>query len=108
MYENQKKLFIERDQELKEKQRLKEMEIHRIKEEILHNRKQEENRKKIEEEIIERLEFTNIQPLWANNNNLINYNKMEMNEKKYMELSGSIHIGNQNTNILLCYDIDLL
>ncbi len=53
--ENQKKLFIERDQELKEKQRLKEMEIHRIKEEILHNRKQEENRKKIEEEIIERM-----------------------------------------------------
>ncbi len=53
--ENQKKLFIERDVELKEKQRLKEMEILRIKEEILHNRKQEEYRKKVEEEIIERM-----------------------------------------------------
>ncbi len=28
-----------------------------------------------EEDIIERLEFTNIRPLWTNNNNLIDYNK---------------------------------
>lgn len=53
--ENQKKLFNERDLELKEKQRIKEMNLQRIKEEILQNKRQEEIRKKIEEEIIEKM-----------------------------------------------------